>query len=161
MFTGRWKNNGLQALCPCVSWLLGPWEEVHQAQRLGTQSSESIHHNVNCGNFTDGLSWSPITFLLIKDGALEETSGLRSAGSTWFTPMLEIRTVSRLKLLKSLVPLLISLLQKTKTKMAVLVKQSLTQEIHSILYFCWGHWLLSCLLESVQSQTPGRKEQSC
>ena len=45
------------------------------------------------GNSTDGLSWAQVTFLLVRDGALEETSGLRSAGSPWFTPMLEIRTV--------------------------------------------------------------------
>ena len=35
----------------------------------------------------------PITFLLVRDRALEETSGLRSAGSPWFTPTLGISTV--------------------------------------------------------------------
>ena len=38
--------------------------------------------------------------------------------------------------------------------------KSLTVEIHSIFYFCWGHQLLSYLLDSVQSQTPGRKERT-
>ena len=46
------------------------------------------------GNSTDGLSWAQVTFLLVRDGALEETSGLRSAGSHWFTPILETRAVS-------------------------------------------------------------------
>ena len=145
----------------CVSWLPGLWEEVHQAQGLGEQNSEFIHHNVNCGNFTDGLSWSPITFLLIKDEALEEISGLRSAGSNWLTPTLEIKAVfQELSSLKSLVPLLTCLQKKKKKKKNLCVKQSLTLEIHSILYFCWGHQLLSCRPDSVQSQTPGRKEQS-
>ena len=40
------------------------------------------------------------------------------------------------------------------------IDKSLTGEIRNILYFCWGHRLPSCLLESVQSQTPGRKEES-
>ena len=40
------------------------------------------------------------------------------------------------------------------------IGKSLTGEIRNILYFCWGHRLPSCLLESVQSQTPGRKEES-
>ena len=35
----------------------------------------------------------PITFLLVRDRALEEISGLKSAGSPWFTPTLEISTV--------------------------------------------------------------------
>ena len=49
---------------------------------------------------------------------------------------------------------------KKKKKKTVCVKQSLTLEIHSILDFCWGHQLLSCLRDSVQSQTPGRKERT-
>ena len=161
----------------CVSWLPGLWEEVHQAQGLGAQSSEFIHHNVNCGNFTDGLSWAPISFLLIKDGALEETSGLRSAGSTRLTPMLEdsyaglsFFSVLKRGLTKGLTeafkklssPAHLSTTKKKKKQKqkTVCVKQSLTLEIHSILYFCWGHQLLSCRPDSVQSQTPGRKEQS-
>ena len=35
----------------------------------------------------------PITFLLVRDRALEEISGLKSAGSPWFTPTLGISTV--------------------------------------------------------------------
>ena len=154
----------------CVSWLPGLWEEVHQAQGLGAQSREFIHHNVNCGNFTDGLSWAPVSFLLIKDGALEETSGLRSAGSTWLTPMLEdsYAGLSFFSVLKRGLTEAFKKLSspahlsttKTKQNKTVCVKQSLTLEIHNILYFCWGHRLLSCHLDSVQTQTPGRKEQS-
>ena len=73
-------------------WVPQPWEEVHQAQDTGT--TLWIHHNVKSGDLTYGLSWAPITFLLVINGALEETSGLRSAGSPWFTPMLEIRASS-------------------------------------------------------------------
>ena len=40
------------------------------------------------------IGWIPVTFLLIRDRTLEETSGLRSSGSPWYTPTLEIRAVS-------------------------------------------------------------------
>ena len=67
----------------------------------------------------------------------------------------------RIKFLKSLVALLICLLQQKKKKPCMWnICKSLTAEIHNILYFYWCHQLLSCLLESVQSQTPGRKEES-
>lgn len=39
------------------------------------------------------LSWAPATFWLVRDEPLEETSGVRSAGSPWFILTLEIRTV--------------------------------------------------------------------
>ena len=60
--------------------------------------------------------------------------------------------------LKSLVHLLNCLLQKITYVWDIC--KSLTVKIHSIFYFCWGHQLLSCLLDSVQSQTPGRKERT-
>ena len=64
----------------------------------------------------------------------------------------------RIKLLKCLVLLLTCLPQKTVYVWNVC--KSLTIASRYILYFCWCHRLLSCLLDSAQSQTPGRKEQS-
>lgn len=84
------RTVGCRHYALCVSWVPPPSEEVHQAQGLGTQSSEIT---MMSGNSTDGLSWAQVTFLLVRDGALEETSGLRSAGSPWFTPTLEFRTI--------------------------------------------------------------------
>ena len=68
-------------------------ERRYTRQRI-TDTTLWIHHNVKSGDLTYGLSWASITFLLVINGALEETSGLRSAGSPWFTPMMEIRTSS-------------------------------------------------------------------
>ena len=76
----------------------------------------------------------------------------------WFTPTLEIRTVFQELSFKKLSSPTEPLLQKVTYVWNIC--KSLTVEIQSIFYFCWGRQLLSCPLDSVQSQTPGRKERT-
>ena len=85
------RRMGCRHCALCVSWVSGPWEEEHQAQGLGAQCSEFTTMST-LGILLIG--WIPVTFLLIRDRTLEETSGLRSSGSPWYTPTLEIRAVS-------------------------------------------------------------------
>ena len=144
----------------CVFWVSPHWEEVQQAQELGAQSSEfttvstlAILYN---GHSLLGFPGTQSHF------CQSEMEPWRKP-LVWGKPLVYSYTgnqdcLPRIKLLKTLIPLLTCLLQETVYVWDIC--KSLTIVSHYILYFYWGRRLFSCLLESAWSQTPGRKEES-
>ena len=155
MFTGPWKNSGLQALCPLC--FLGP--STLRGGTLGTgirDTKQWNHHDV----------WEFYWWAVLGPSHISVGQRWSLGGNLWSEvcrkPLVYSYTgiqdyLPRIKLLKSLVLLLTCLLQKTVCVWNIC--KSLTIVSRYILYFCGCHQLLSCLLDSAQSQTPGRKEQ--